>query len=263
MQSVFIHTLHGRRWLVFGWSLGFLLLSLLMVLFYPAMNQADIMTALSKDTPEAFKGLIGNVADMSQFSTYLASQLFDIRGSIFGGVLAVVLGLGLTIGDEDKGYMRTLLALPLSRTKVLFQKWLAMLAIMAVITLVTLLTIAVTAGLINESVGWGWLLRLGLMYWLVLVACSSLVFAAGIATGRRSVAMTLGIVVVAGSFLLSTFSTSVDWLEPYELLSIYHYFPAADTVKSGVKLSNVAVLGSTALIPLIGSWLIFRSRDVG
>ncbi len=261
-HSVFTKTFYDKRGFLIGWSLGFIFLTLLMVLFFPAMQQQGALDGLIDKMPPAFKGLVGNLLDLQHFSTYLASQLFDIRGSIFAGVLAIILGIGITAADEDKGYMRTMLVLPLSRTKVFVQKWLAMVTIMAIIAGVMVTAIYVLAPIVGETASGAWLWQLGLMQWLVMVAFGSITFALGIGTGKRSIAMTAGVLVVAGSFILSTFATSVDWLKDYEVISVLHYFPAVDIAKNGLSVTDVSVLAATAIIPVIVAWLLFRRRDI-
>ena len=261
--AVFTKTLKDKRWFTFGWMLGFALLSLLMTLFYPAMHADGVLDTLTKNLPKGFEALVGNLAYLQHFSTYLAAQLFDIRGSIFAGIVAIIIGLNLSVGDEDRGYLRTLLALPIGRTRLLLEKWLAMTVIMALIVLGMLVTIYVAAPAIGESIddGW-WLLRLVVGQWLVMVAIGSLVFGAGIATGKRPIATIVGILVVVVGFILATFGPSVDWLKDYDVLSLYHYFPATDIVTSGFASRDLIVLGSCIIVPTIIALLAFRRRDI-
>jgi len=97
---------------------------------------------------------------------------------------------------------------------------------------------------------------------LIMVTFGTIPFAIGLATGKRSVATGISILIVIGSFLLSTFSQAVDWLQDYEPLSLLHYFPAADIVKNGIDLKDVAVFGAVTIVLLALSIVSFRSRDV-
>lgn len=98
--------------------IGFAALAALMVTFYPAMHQDGSLDQLVKTMPPAFQGLVGDLSNLQQFSTYLASQLFDIRVTIIGSVMVIILALGLTAAEEEAGQTRTLLSLPISRTKL-------------------------------------------------------------------------------------------------------------------------------------------------
>lgn len=264
MRSVYFKTLYDKRFFVLGWAIGLAMLSALMVVFYPAMRQDGSLDALVQSMPEAFKGLIGNLSDLTQFDTYLASQLFDVRVSLIVGIMAIILGLGLSVADEEKGELRTLLSLPISRTKVLMQKWLAMVTIL----LITLLGLVAGIYLLmpfidGASLTFEQLLRLVGMTALMTVAFGTIPFAIGFATGRRAVAMLVSTLVIIGSFILSTFGQAVDWLSDYERFSLLHYFPAVEIVKGVIDHSNYVILGSLTVMLLLIALLCFRRRDVG
>lgn len=263
MRSVFTKTLYDRRWFTLGWSIAMLSMSMLITIFFPAMRPEGGFDSLLNNIPPAFQGLIGSLADMAHFDTYIASQVFDIRVPIIAGIMAIILALGLSTREEESGELRTYLSLPTSRSWLFIQKWLAMAVIMAVSVVALVLGVYLVAPFIEDSeIAFSHMANLALMTWVVMTTFGSVAFAAGMASGRRAVANFIGVVVIIGSFLLSTFAAAVDWLEPYEWLSLLHYFPAVDTVKNGLDWASISVLASVTLISLIISWLIFRRRDV-
>lgn len=67
---------------------------------------------------------------------------------------------------------------------------------------------------------------------------------------------------MVGSFVISTFGVSVDWLENVEWLSLFYYFPASEVVRSGIEFRNVAVLIAVTVIALLVAYISFRRRDV-
>jgi ABC-2 type transport system permease protein len=262
MYNLFTKTLYDKRAFIIGWSLGMIFLGFLMMSFYPAFHEDTGLDQLVKNLPSAFQGLIGNLNDLKELPGYIGSQLFDVRIPIFVSMIAIILSVGLTVSEEEKGQLRMLLAMPLSRPHILFSKWLAI----AVISLIT--TLAVIVGMllgllaIHESLAVDVIVRLGLMTWLLTVCLATVVFSIGIASGRRSLTMALGVLVAVGSFILTTFAKSVDWLEPYEVVSILHYFPAVTIAKSEIALTDVAVYGGIIFVSLLFSTLLFRRRDV-
>lgn len=262
MHSVFAKTFRDKRWFIIGWFIGFMALAALMVAFYPSMHQDGTIDKLVATMPPAFKGLVGNLADLQRFDTYLASQLFDIRISLLAGIMATVLALGLTVNEEEKGQLRTLLGLPISRTKLLLQKWLAMMAIIFITLLGTVVSILALQVTVNASIGLDVMANLFIMIWLVISTLATVTFAVAIGTGRRSLAMLFGILLLAVSFIISTFGAAVDWLADYEKLSIFHYFPASEVARNGIDGNNVIVLASLLLISLLISLIAFRRRDV-
>ena len=262
MYNLFTKTLYDKRAFSIGWSLGMAFLGFLMMSFYPAFHQDTGLDQLVKNLPTAFQGLVGNLNDLKELPGYIGSQLFDVRIPIFVSIIAIILSLGLTVGEEEKGQLRMLLAMPLSRPQILFNKWLAIVVISLMTTLAVIFGMLVGLLTINESLGADVIIRLGVMTWLLTVCLATIVFSIGIASGRRGLSMALGVLITVGSFILTAFAKSVDWLEPYEVASLLHYFPAVTIAKSGIELSDVAVLGSVILMSLIVSTIFFRRRDV-
>lgn len=263
MRSVYLKTLYDKRFFMLGWGVGFAALAALMTSFYPAMHQEGTIDALVSSMPPAFKGLVGNLADLTTFPTYLGSQLFDIRIPLIAGVMSIILGLGLSVAEEERGELRTITSLPISRSSLLLQKWFAMVTVM----LVTLL--GLTAGIYatvpfveGADIGPDAVMRLIAMTGLVMVTYGTIPFAVGMASGRRALASALAILAIIGSFLLSTFGQTVEWLEPYEKLSLLHYFPAVDIVKGTIELRVVAVFACVTLALLVTAFVMFRRRDI-
>lgn len=262
MFNLFTKTLYDKRAFIIGWSFGMAVLGFLMILFYPAFHQDTGIDQLINNLPVAFQGLVGDLANLKQLPTYIGSQLFDVRIPIFVSILTIILAIGLTVAEEEKGQLRMLLGLPLSRVTVLFSKWLAIILVTLLTTLAAAAGIGLGLAVINETLDWVVLVRLCAMMWLLSVTLATVIFAIGLATGKRGLTMGIAITVAIGSFILTTFARSVDWLEPYEIASIFHYFPAAEIAKTGVEGVNVLVyLVITVIFLLIGT-IGFRRRDV-
>ena len=263
MRTIYTKTLYDRRSFILGWTFGLGVLAALMTSFYPAMHQQGALDQLVQQMPPALQGLVGNLGNLAHFDTYIASQLFDIRLPLIAGIMSIILALGLSTREEEDGELRTLLALPISRSKLLFQKWLALVTIMIVTALglvagmYAVLPFIDTASIERQAVA-----RLMLMTLLIMVSYGTVTFAAGMASGRRAVASFVGVLVIIGSFILSTFGQSVDWLQDYEKFSLLHYFPAVDIVKSAIEVRDVIVLSSVIVITLVIAWTAFRHRDI-
>lgn len=262
MHNLFTKTLYDKRTFIIGWSLGLAFIGYLMTIFYPAFHQDNGLDQLVESLPPAFQGLVGSLDNLKELSTYLGSQLFDIRMPIFLSVLTILLAVGLTVSEEDRGLLRTLIGLPLSRTRVLLVKWFAIVLICLIAMIATVAGIEVGLLTINETLDWQVLARLAGMTWLLSVALATVIFSIGLATGKRGLTTGIGVLITVGSFLLTTFAPSVDWLQDYEKLSFLHYFPAADIAKGTIEPVNVAVYGTIIIVFLIVAILSFRRRDV-
>jgi ABC-2 type transport system permease protein len=177
--------------------------------------------------------------------------------------MSIILALGLSTREEESGELRTILALPVSRTKLLFQKWLALCTTMAV-TVVGLVAgvYAVLPFIADASIEPIQMARLVAMTLLIMICYGTITFAAGMASGKRAVASFVGVFMIIGSFLLSTFAVSVDWLKDFSKFSLLNYFPAVDIATTGIDVRDVIVLTSIVVVALGIAWALFRRRDI-
>ncbi len=261
MFRLFLKTLRDKRYFILGWSLGMGFLAFVMTVFYPSFSGGQIDSLL--DTiPTALQGLVGNIQDWRELPGYIGSQVFDIRLPIFISILSILLAISLTVGEEDKGELRTLVSQPVSRRAIVLGKWLAILAICFIASAASILGVEIGLLAINESLDQTVLVRLGLFTWLLVTALASLIFAVGLATGKRSLTTAVAVIVAIGSFLMSTFSQAVDWLKEWEFVSFFHYFPATDIAKGTVEWMNVWVYAGITVISLGIALLAFVRRDI-
>lgn len=261
MFNLVLKTLRDKRFFMLGWSLGLAFLGYLMMAFYTSFNGGQV-DQLMDSMPEAMRGLVGDLQDWRNIPGYVGSQVFDIRLPIFIGILAILLAVSVTVGEEDKGQLRTLTALPLSRRSIVLAKWLGLVGVCLVAATATILGVIVGLIQIQEEIDGAMLFRLGVFTWLQAVALATFVFALGLATGKRALTTSIAIIVTMGGFLLSTFAQAVDWLQDIEWLSIFHYFPAVDVAKGEVEWGNIAVYGAIAIIALVVALVAFARRDI-
>ncbi len=262
MRSLVAKTLYDKRWFMLGWSLALCAMVLLVLSFFPAFSGGNVFEDLSKNIPAQFKGLVGDSDQFKNISNYIAQQLFDTRIALLLMIMAIILGLGLSVNEEEKGTLRSLLVTPLSRVRVVLEKWLATVIIMGAVALAPVVGIYLGLALINETADGGVIWQLGLLSWLFGSTAVAISLGLGLATGSRGFAMSVSITVTIGSFILSTFGKSVEWLEPFERYSLMHYYSASKVVEGGIPVADLVVLGAVFLAMLILACLGLRRRDV-
>jgi ABC-2 type transport system permease protein len=264
MFNLFRKTLYDKRAFIIGWAIGMAFFAFVMMIFFPAFKDSGLEQLLVNLPPElkSLKGLIGDIGALSTPSGYLAGQFFDIRMPMFLSVFSVILAIGLSVKDEEAGYIRTLLALPLSRTRLLFGKLFAIVVICLSAVIASAIGLILGAVVVNVSLDMTVLFNLSLVTLILLVCMTTLSYCIGIATGKRAVTMLAGVLISTASFLLTTFAKSVDWLQPFEKFSLFHYFPAADIVKNGISIIDVSVYAAITVVAIVAALIMFRSRDV-
>ena len=263
MRSVYLKTLYDKRFFLLGWTLGFTALTMLMVAFFPAMRVDGGIDELVKNTPAAFKGLVGDLANLDTFSTYIASQLFDIRLPLIAGIMSIILGFSLSTNEEEAGELRSIMALPISRMRLFMEKWCALCTIMGLSSLAFFGGVYATSPFVEgATIEFQALASLVLMTLLLMICFGTITFSVGMAFGKKGIANAIGVIVIIGSFILTTFGKAVEWLEPFEKFSLLHYFPAVEVVKGDIEWLDVSVLASIIIVCLVISTLAFTNRDI-
>lgn len=261
MFNVFFKTLRDKRFFILAWALALALLGYSVAVVYPTFNDS-LIEGLAGSMPPELQGFIGQLSDLKQVDTYLASQLFQSNLPMFISIFAVLLAVSLTVGEESKGQLRTLIALPISRRKIATGKWFSIIVMCFVVVTATVL--GTVAGLlqIGEAVNTEALLGMALMTWLLIVAMTTMIFGIGLVTGSRALTITLGVVLAAGSYLLTTFAMGVEWLKDFAWLSLLHYFPAPEIARGTIEESNIFVFIGLIVATLIAVYIFFPRRDI-
>lgn len=262
MGSLLSKTLFDKRWFILGWSLALMAMVLLVTSFYPAFNDGAMFEDLAKSVPPQFKELIGDPEKFKSIPGYISQQLFDIRLPLLLMIMAILLGVGISVNEEEKGTMRTTLATPLSRVRIVLEKWLAAVIIMGLVALATIIGIYIGLFTINETMDAGLIWQLGLLSWLFGSSAVAIPLGLGLASGNRTVTMGLAIFATIGGFIISTFGKAVDWLEPYEKFSLMHYYDATKVAEGGIPANDLLVLSCVFFVILIVALVSFRHRDV-
>ncbi len=261
MRAIIRWTIWQRRWSILWWSLGLVALITLTLLLYPSIrDQADQLNKsfnLSGGTLDLFGG-----TDFFSPAGYLNSQLIYFTLPLVLAILAIGLGTSLIGREESSGTIKSLLARPISRGKLLAAKAIAGIL---VVFIVTAITSAVTVGLCK-------LVNLGIPLGDIAGACFAcfmlvLTFGAAAflltATGRgRIAAMGVAVAYGMGGYLVSSLAPSVHWLERPSVIFPYHYYQTADILHGTFAWRNMVFFALFTLVCGVLSWLAFRRRDL-
>lgn len=262
MHSALTKTLYDKRWFMIGWSAAFGFMSLLVIVFYPSFSDTFQFDQLANQLPAAFKGLIGDIDNLKTLSGYIAEQLFNIRIPLMMLIMAIVLGLSLSISDEESGRTRTLLMAPTSRTELLVHKIAAAVIIVGIVSFATIVFLYAGIFIIHESPPHALIWELFGLSWIFGSTAVAIVISLGHALGERAPTTGIALLITIGSFILTTFGSAVDWLKPYERVSLLHYYDAAGLTKGTFNGTHLVVLFGLSIVVITVAIARFRVRDV-
>ncbi len=264
-----IRTLTGkgiwdRRKTLMWWGIGMALYVILNVAFFPSLKE-ESFSELFESVPEAMLAAFG-IQDIAALSTgvgYVNSQLYDGFGTILVAAWAIAIGATTLSSEEDSKTMDMLLALPLSRTRVVLEKWLAMVALMAAISAVIFLVLVASnpiwdlnltmAGMVWVNVG---LALLSVLFGTVAMAVSAV-------SGRRGLAIGVSGGLMALFFLLYGLGSVVESLRSIRGASPFYWYLDSVPLAGAASISGFLGMASVTLLLLAVAIRGFNRRDVG
>ncbi len=262
LRNVYLKTLRDSRKSVLFYSIGVVAVGLYVTLFYPTIRDATGFTEFLDDLPEVFQALIGDAETYTTAEGFLNAEVFSFMGPLIFAAFAIVAGAGAIAGEEESHTLDQLLANPISRTSVLLQKAAALLTGLAA------LSIALGIGLVAGSKIAGFDLSVtgtaqAIVSMYVFGATMGLLaLSIGAATGRKGLAAgaTAGVGIVG--FLLDTFLSVVDLLDPARFISVFYYYNNNDVILNGINAAHILTLaGVSAVVVVVSIWR-FEQRDV-
>lgn len=266
LRNVFLKTIRDRRRALLWWSLGILVYALFIGLFWPVLEDSrEELEALIAAYPRELLGLFGveEGAEMFTPSGYLESQAFGWLVPVVFAIYAAAMGAQLIAGEEEAGTLDLLLANPIARTRVVWQKWLGLAAAMATLGIVLFVSVVLTDVLFDFGIPLDRYVAVCVQAALLGLLFGSLAFAAGALGGRRG--LILGIVSAAAvaTFLINSLGSLTDWMERLRYASPFYYYDSSQPLTNGMDWVNAIVLAGGSALCLAAALWGFPRRDVG
>jgi len=264
LPSVFARTAHDQRRSLIVWSVALVGLVGMYVAVYPSVGGNSSFAKMIDQMPKAYRALftVGSGVDFTTPAGYLNTELLTFMGPLMVLVYSIGAGASALAGEEDRRTLDLLLANPISRTRVLLEKFAALAAGVVVLMLalwVALLAEGAVAGMnvpiVHSAAA---LLHLGLLG----IEFGALALFVGALVGHLAASRAVPALVAVVAYLVNGFAPLASWLRPLRPLSPFYQYIGHDPMRTGVSPTALAItLGSTAAL-LALAVIAFRKRDV-
>jgi ABC-2 type transport system permease protein len=264
LHDPFLKSLRDQARGLIVWVIGIAFYVALLMSVYPSVrDSAGQLQGYVDNLPEAFRtAFLGSGGDFFSAQGFINTELFSWLGPIAFIAFAVGAANRALAGEEEDGTLSLLLAYPLSRRSLVLQKFAAMVVAIAALGLAFWLSLVVATELAGMNVGAGALGQALLLFTLLGLAVGSVTLAVGAATGRKAAGIAAGAGVGVAMYLLNTLGQINETLEPYRLLSLFHYTGGTTPLGRGLGAVDVAVLVGTTLVLLAVTLALFERRDI-
>lgn len=262
LHSVFERSFHEQRHALTGWAVGLVGFAVVMLAMYPTVRGNEQFSKLVEAYPKALQELF-SLADYTSGAGYLRAEVFSFVGPLLVVIFGVLWGGDVVAGEEDRGTVDLLLANPVSRRRVVLEKWGAVLLGVAVATAALGATLALGSLAVGLHVSAAALGAAVVATALLGMLFATTALAIGAATGHRGLARGLTAALAVVAYLLSTLPELVSWLRPARPLSPWYHALGVDPLASGFQpLHLLVVVALTVAVTLIGL-VAYDRRDLG
>ena len=263
LANVFAKTVNDQRRSLVYWSASLVLLVAMYVAIWPSMRDQPGYNDILDQMPEAFRSLFAAAgADMSTSVGYIQVELLSFMGPIAVLIYGITAGVGAVAGEEDRHTMDMLLANPVSRARLVLDKFAAMVLGVFLLAAVTGAALLLEGMLVDMGLPVGGVTAAMLHMALLGVVFGSLALALSAATGRAGASRAVPIVVAVVAYVVNGLAPMVDWLEPVQKLSPFYWYIGHDPLRNGVDSASVLVAVLTCVVLVVLAVVGFRRRDV-
>lgn len=261
LKSIYLKTLYNLRWQSLGWFIGIVFIAFLTMVLFNSFNQEGI-DQIVNSVPESLKSLVGSVDDFKTIPGYIGQQIFGPNIVILTIAMSIMLFVSISANEEDSGRLQSMMSLPVTRTSVYFQKWLAVVCVIAIVSIGIALGITLALPIIDKSADVGRILQSTFDVWIMNVAYGLVAFAVAMATGKKGLTIAIAGGYAAISFIVSSLALAVTQLDIVDKLSIFHYYNNPQIMTNGLNAHHVWIILAIILALTLIGWLGFLRRDI-
>ena len=261
-RSIAGAALRDRRRGLVGWVLGALVATSIVVWAYTAVRDSEAVRNLIAGFPPQLLALFGVNPDLlATAGGFVQAQFYGFVAPLMLLTYAIGLGASATTAEEDDRTAELLLALPVRRARVIFEKFvaLAVLLLTIVLAITAVLFVGYAAADLGLSLRGIVAANVGLFLMVLLHACVAL--AVGAATGKRALAAATAAVLAVGSFFLQGFAPFNSAVQTAASLTPYDWYFRKAPLVNGFG-DGQAILAVAVGVILACAMLAFSRRDL-
>jgi ABC-2 type transport system permease protein len=256
LRNVFTKTLFDQRRSLLWWAVGLLAVIAAYVAPYRQYLEQGM---LNVNTDNAMYEAIGY--DNSP-AGHLQGTLYGLTGALLMIMAAAATGARAIAGDEEAGTLDLLLAHPVSRTRLVLERFAALATSVALLGLVVWAGAMLAADVADLGVGAGPITAATLGLALLALGFGMVALTAGALTGRRGLVLGVTAALAVAAYLAYTVGGQVQSLEAARKLSPFYYYLGGDPLRTGPDLGHLVVLTAIPLALLALALWSLNHRDI-
>lgn len=260
-RNLYLKTLFNLRWQLLGWTCGVAFVAFLTVIFYDSLASSSF-GSIAKSVPPSLQALVGSLEDFASINGYIGQFVFGSKIIPIIIPMALILFVAQSVSEEDDGRLGTLLTLPIRRSSVYFQKWLAVATVITVVCAGMAAATLGAAALQHHAVDRHHLIESTVTCLLMCLGIGSIAYGFGMATGRKGLTIMLASVYAGTSLIISSIAPNIDKLKTIDHLSLLHYYNSPNIMLHGLNMTHTVVLAAAVAVTFLFGWFFFIRRSL-
>lgn len=240
---------------------GMSVLAAMIVWVYPSFRESFQDDELLSAYPDQLIQLF-DIETMTSLEGFLAFELYAFGWIILLGLYFAYSGADLIAGDIEQGRLDTVLAMPVSRSQLLAERFTALLVPAVFVNTLVPAVVLVGAQLVSDSVSVADLVAVHLLSVPYLLACAGIGACFSVLASRASIAQRAALGLTFFLFLLESLVEGTEYESVGAIAPMRYYSPNDILLDSSYDLAGAGVLiVGTAVLLFVGQ-IIFVHRDL-
>lgn len=253
------HRLTGSIYL----SIAMSLLAVVVIWIYPSFSGSfeDVDEEFLQAYPEGVIQIF-DIRTMASLEGFLAFELYIFGWTILLGLYLAYLAAGTIADDVERGRMDILLSMPISRNRVVAEKFASLAVPIVVVNVVTPIVVYVAAVLVDEPIPLVDVAAVHVLSIPYLFACAGIGLGASVVVDRTSIAQRIALGVVFGLFMLESLLGGTEYEAIGAIAPMRYFDPNAILLDSTYNLVGTGILIAMTLGLVVLSQRWFARSDL-
>jgi ABC-2 type transport system permease protein len=256
-------TLREYRRSLVAWTIGLVAYLAMYISVYASVSASPEVygpAAMAK-FPASMRDLLGGLDDFTTGAGYLQSTVYQLFLPFLFLVCGMLVANRALAQPEEAGTLELMVTLPITRGRLVLERFAALVAGLVGVSAVTLLATWAMAEAVDMGVAFGRILAAQTGVLLIGLFFAAVTLLVGAATGRKGAAMAVtGVWAVLG-YVVVTIGRSVDAVAWLKWISPFHYY--GRPLHDGLPVGGYLVLAGATAVLALAAVRAFDRRDVG
>lgn len=261
-SQLFFQTWRSHWKSFISWAGVLLLMNSIELSVYPTMSKSgDSMKGFLDSFPDGLKKVF-RMEDYFSGPGFLNTELFSLIIPMVMIGVGLAWGAGATADDEERGTADLLFALPITRSKILWSRLIAMLSALALLTAINFINLFVGSRLVNMELNTSFLAAGSIGCFLIGALFASFGALFGAATGKRGASLGIGSGFAILFYIFYTLTAIVSKFNFIKPINPFQWLMDSNQLINGFDLlTDLKFFLLSAMATFVASWIINR-RDI-